>query len=734
LANGTFDGGISMPWSASFTAPAEGDTSVVGGALCLDVRNKGKNRWDAQLRHRQMVIQKGHRYRVQFRAWSDQPTRARPKLGMAGPPYAEYWADTIELGPDPKRFSAELVMQHADDPTAELAFHAGAELALAKEPYRICIDDVLLEDPSFVRSATAESAAVPKILVNQLGYLPQLAKLATLRSDAATPLGWQLLDGAGSAVASGQTTPRGEDPDSGDRVHAIDFSSFQGTGDGFRLRVGNDQSHPFSIRADLYAHLRYDALAFFYHQRSGVEIRMPFAREPRFTRPRAHASDHSVPCGPEAGCSYTLDVAGGWYDAGDHGKYVVNGGITVWTLLNLYERAALSGVGLAALGDRSMTIPEAGNHVPDLLDEARFELDFLMKMQVPEGQPLAGMVHHKVHDVHWTELGTAPHEDRMQRVLYPPSTAATLNVAAVAAQASRIYKTIDAGYSQRCLVAATRAWRAAVAHPNVIASNHVEGGGAYDDKDVRDELYWAAAELFVTTKDAAYLPTLKSSPFWLRVGTTLPGTAADAGQHTTLTWQNVDAAGNISLALSPTALPEEERARVRASLLHAADNLLEVRARQGYHLPFASGPDKSYPWGSNSFVLDNALALALAYDFTQDTKYRDGVVSAMDYVLGENPLDQSYVTGYGARPLRHPHHRFFASQAVPGRPDPPPGFVSGGPNTGVQDPIARAAGLKGLPPEKCFIDNIESYSTNEVAINWNAPLAWIVAFLDEQAR
>jgi endoglucanase len=133
-------------------------------------------------------------------------------------------------------------------------------------------------------------------------------------------------------------------------------------------------------------------------------------------------------------------------------------------------------------------------------------------------------------------------------------------------------------------------------------------------------------------------------------------------------------------------------------------------------------------------VLNNAIVLALANDFTGDVKYRDGAISALDYVLGRNPLDQSYVTGYGARPMLHPHHRFFAHQIRDDRPDPPPGFVSGGPNSSLQDPYARGAGLAGSPPQKCFLDHIESFSTNEVAINWNAPLAWLTAWADEQAR
>ena len=733
LANSTFDGGISLPWTASFTVPAEGETTVTGDALCLDVRNIGANRWDAQIRHREMVIQKGHAYRIRFRAWSDKPTRVRPKVGMAGPPYAEYWADTIELDPTPRQFSAEFAMAQADDPTAELAFHAGAELAHSG-PFRMCIDDVVLEDPEFTRAAAVERLPVARLVVNQIGYLPRAEKLAVVRSQASAPESWELIDASAAVVAKGSTVVHGADAASGEHVHVIDFSKASAEGEGYRLRVGALQSHPFAIRADLYAKLRRDALAFFYHQRSGVEIRMPFAVQPRWARPAGHKSDRAVPCAPSAGCNYELDGSGGWYDAGDHGKYVVNAGISVWTLLDLYERSAVAGTA-AALGDRSLAIPEAGNGVSDLLDEVRFELEWMLRMQVPEGKPLAGMAHHKLHGNKWTEIGTAPHEDKVPRFLYRPSTAATLNLAAVAAQASRIYRSVDPAFSQRCLKAAQRAWKAAQTNPSMLAQEkQEEGGGPYGDSDVRDEFYWAAAELLVTTGAPEYQQFVQRSPLHGKVGASLAVSGPEAGQHTALTWQSVAAAGVISLALATDPRLSAQRSSARAEITRAADELLALRAREGFRLPFAAGPDGSYPWGSNSFVLNNALVLALAHDFTRAPKYLGGVVSAMDYVLGRNPLDQSYVTGYGLRPLQNPHHRFFARQASSKRPEPPPGLVSGGPNSALQDPYARGAGLVGQPPQKCFLDHIESWSTNEVTINWNAPLAWVTAYLDDQAK
>src|SRR6185436_19009227 len=108
------------------------------------------------------------------------------------------------------------------------------------------------------------------------------------------------------------------------------------------------------------------------------------------------------------GCDYRLDVSGGWYDAGDQGKYVVNGGISVWTLMDEYERAKFLGTSLADFGNGKMNIPENGNGVPDLLDEARWEMEFLLKMQVPAGQPHAGMAHHKMHDANWTGIPQRP--------------------------------------------------------------------------------------------------------------------------------------------------------------------------------------------------------------------------------------------------------------------------------------------------------------------------------------
>jgi endoglucanase len=741
LNNTTFDGGKYIPWTTSFTAPGNGNGFIKDGQFCVGVTNKGVNPWDAQTRHREMVIQKGHVYSISYMAHSTKPVQVKAKVGMSGPPYKEYWADTVDLTTHPQTFIGTFTMEENDDATAELAFHfGGSNAGETAAPYTVCFDDVHLDDPKFVRGKKTEEVPIPNVLVNQTGYLPDLPKLATVKSASKTPLAWELHKHGGGVVAKGESKPIGHDAASGDDVHIVDFSSFKTPGKGYVLKVGGDSSHPFDIAPDVYKKLKYDALAYFYHNRSGIEIAMPFAGEKQWTRAAGHVADKAsadkpntgdkaVPCLQGSGCEYKLDVTGGWYDAGDHGKYVVNGGISAWTMMNQYERAAALGTA-GDFADGKMNIPERKNKIPDILDEARWEMDFMLRMQVPDGQPKAGMVHHKVHDKEWTALGTRPDEDMQARFLWPPSTAATLNLAATGAQCARIWEKLDKKFSARCLAAAEKAWGAAQANPAVFAGSAAIGGGPYDDTHLSDEFYWAAAELYVTTKKDVYKTFIQKSPHFKKVMQVVPG---GDDLPTPMTWDHVEALGTITLAMVPNGLPANDVADCKAAIKAAADDYLALIDQQGYRLPFKPGK-KGYPWGSNSFVLNNALVMALAGDFSGDPKYLAGVAEGMNYVLGRNPMDQSYVTGYGERPLEHPHHRFWAHQANAKFPPPPPGAVSGGPNSGTQDPYVQAAGLPGCAPEKCFVDNIEAWSANEIAINWNTPLAWVAAYLDEKAE
>ncbi|MEG3083027.1 glycoside hydrolase family 9 protein [Sphingomonas sp. PB2P12] len=571
--------------------------------------------------------------------------------------------------------------------------------------------------------------AAAVINLNQLGFRSDDPKRAIVADVATRPLDWVVVDDAGRTVLTGRTSVGGNDMVSGDHVHLATFSALTRAGT-YRLRVDGADSGRFRIGRTVYAPLALNALNFFYQQRAGTPIEARWAGA-RWARAAGHphevagcfsGADEKGNVWP--GCPYTLDVTGGWYDAGDQGKYVVNAGIAVWTLQNLYETR----LARRLFADGQARLPEAGNGHDDLLDEARWEVEWMLRMQVPAGSRLAlpigpqdrsgkltltavdagGMAHHKVADAHWTALPTAPADDKEPRLLYPPSTAATLNLAAVAAQAARLWKPIDPAFAARCLAAAQAAWTAAQRNPAIFAAQGFTGSGGYGDETLDDERAWAAAELFATTGDVAYRASLPT------------GATGEPG------WPSVAPLGTITLATA-SGVPAAIRDSARTAIVTAADGFLAEIARSGYRIPYAS---QTYSWGSNSTVLNRAMLLGLAQRFTGDARYRAGVVDAADYILGRNPLGQSYVSGTGWKPLTNPHHRFWAHQLSSAYPPPPPGAVSGGPNnSAMADPVAMK--LKGhCAPQRCWADDINAYALNEVAINWNAPLVWVAAYLD----
>ncbi len=575
---------------------------------------------------------------------------------------------------------------------------------------------VLAVVASLTLTGGPSAAADVAVRVNQHAYQWNGPKHATVVTDSTAPLSWQLTTSAGKVVAQGKTTVYGLDEFSGDHVHLVDFSRVTRTGERYRLVVAGVASFPFDIAKRPYKSLREDAFAYFYHNRSGIEIDAAYVGA-QYARPAGHVGvapnqgDTNVPCYPGS-CDYSLDVRGGWYDAGDHGKYVVNGGISAWQLLDAYERAVtVSGGGRAEIADGTLRIPEAGNGVSDVLDEARWEVEFLLRMQVPAGQALAGMAHHKMHDDAWTGIPMRPDLDPRPRYLQLPSTAATLNLAAVAARCARLWKKIDGAFASKCRTAAETAWAAAVAHPAMYAQDLGTGGGGYGDGDVTDEFSWAAAELFTTTGRATYKAYLEPSDL-------------SAGFY----WGSVAALGDLTLARFPNQLSRSEWRDVRDRVVAGADALVADMHSQGYANPYLPR-DGHYAWGSASATPNSAFIIASAFDLTGKQKYRDAALESMDYLFGRNALNQSYVSGYGEQASHNMHHRFWANQANAAYPNPPAGALAGGPNSRLEDPKAQEL-LQGCKPAKCYVDHIDSYSTNEVTINWNAPLAWMALFAD----
>jgi endoglucanase len=456
--------------------------------------------------------------------------------------------------------------------------------------------------------------------------------------------------------------------------------------------------------------------------------------------PCQNTTDSTVHYGEPWTCDYRLDVAGGWYDAGDQGKYVVNGGISVAQLMQEYERSLHArSADHGRLGDGTLRVPETGNHVPDILDEARWELAWMMRMQVPSGSApqlvdgqlvdLSGMVHHKVADADWTGLPLDPASDPQVRELHRPSTAATLNLAAAAAQGARLFARYDRAFAHRLLSAARRAYNAAKAHPTIYAPNDgandpSPGSGPYNDSDVTDEFYWAATELYLTTGERAYRHDVLASPL----------NTADVFTPGGFDWGHVAPLARLDLATVPNSLPG--RAAVRRSVLDAAQAYLDDQAAQPFGQAYAP-PDGNYAWGSNSQILNNMQVIGTAFDISGRARFRDGALRGMDYLLGRNALNQSYVTGYGDKFSQNQHSRMYSHELNPALPHPPTGTVAGGPNSttaSTGDPVSTPLFKNGCAAQFCYIDDIGSWSTNEITINWNAPLSWVASFLADVSR
>jgi len=700
------------------------------------------------------------------------------------------------------------------------------------------------------------------------------------------------------------------------------------------------RSKNFSITAKPFENLKKDALYSFYHQRSGIAIDPLFNKVSFGTDQivRKHGAGHAP---DRAGCwanaaskidlhgndwgsatssciGYIEDFSGGWYDAADHGKYIVNGGIALWTLQNMIERLQTKNTLNTAFPAGQLSLPPTLNDkkntqlvVSDLLAEARVEMEWMLKMQIPSDNafkmkvPLgyqdrklaattelngiyqvdlkgaskglndngavsfgggylprlrmklnlteidvSGMVFHAIHDRNWTNIPLDPSKDTQERVLMYPTSAATLNFAAVAAQCSRIWKDIDADFATKCFNAATKAWdkakllrtgikvgenvyegaksdifryeysnqpwNATDTVPNKVDPNirdfgpnntvlvngfalnpMFNGGGAYGDLRLGDEFYWAGAELYLATvargsPEISYHTYGKSQG--VLAGNDIYGLYSGCAQKVEpiqcynwingFDWQNTTALGTLSLLTYNNGSLASTNAKT--NLFTFADTLAGQAEKQGYTFAKAvfNAADRNthYEWGSNGGVLNRAIILGTAADLQTDpvkkSKYLAAIVNSMGYLLGRNAQEKSYISGYGNNPMSNPHHRWFAKHAHVAYPLIPAGFIAGGPNTrdipalranapryetqaavsnaiaagdleatlgGISDKSQRyfdsdivancvkedEPSLPAYKPQKCYGDHYRSFATNEIAVNWQAPLVWVAQFLSE---
>jgi len=735
LQRTNFNEGINLPWHVWEEEKGSTSSTVKNGEYSVALHSPGTNTWDIALRHNEISIKKGHKYNVKFSLKSLGDCKVYARIGEAIDPYNDAWNNNYSAfdvkGMEILEVTDSFVAEK-DFPNAEFAFWIGGSNA-GKNFREIDFISMSLDDPQFVPTPASIQTKYD-IRVNQLGYYTNAEKKAILncKNSSIDTYDCVVIDKKGKVVHKCCVTPYGKDLSSGDVLNIIDFSDFKTSGTGYTICCGDSKSLPFDIGSDIYASMKYDALKYFYHSRSGTEITLPYCVESKWARSadslddKAKLKEDNVYKGPPY-----INATGGWF-SDDHGKHMVNGGLALWLLQNQYEFDFKKHED-ARFGDGKLNIPESGNNFSDLLDEARWQMEWMLKMQIPEGYDRAGMAAHKVSD-EW--INSIP--KRLERFYYPPSTAATLNLAACGAQAARLWKDIDTAFSDKCLAAAETAWNAALESPAVfVTSSSDPESEIYKDNYVEDEFYWAGCELYLTTKNSKYLEKIQSSECFCKMPINLKG--KNEGIVGAFDWSTTSALGTLSLAL----VGDLEFPQAIESILNTANIFSEIGMKEGYRVTLATttfftefkGHEQvvvdGYPEFSNQIILNNAIILAYAWEFNYDSKYLAVARDTLDYLCGRNPNNKCYVTGYGINPVKSPYQKFDTYAFEPTFPNVQKGFVVSGPCHTDLDPWFYGGGApKSIPALKDYYDDINSRLTNRVSASLNAALAWMTEFSD----
>jgi len=556
-----------------------------------------------------------------------------------------------------------------------------------------------------------------RVHVDQVGYLPSASKRAVVAAEAERFAVRER--GDGTVAVAGDLSASIDDPDAGETVRRADFSALSEPGE-YRVAVGHGEtadgglrettgeSVPFRIGADAYEETLADTVRLYTLKRSNTAIDDPVTGldvSPGHTQD-AEARMYFGDAFREEGA--VLDVAGGWYDAGDYGKYVPPAAVTVGQMLLAYERypdafeAGQCDLPVDRSGtERSAERGERESELPDLLVEAKFELEWLERMQREDGA-----VYHKVAAREWPAIDEAPTDDDRDRQVYGLSTFGTAQYAAAMAMAARVYADGAPAFAERALENAREAHAYLEDNPDPefrFDAGQDDGSGPYRKDTDREERFWATAELLKTTGDTRYADALEVRFVDLFDATVRAPVWADTlslGQWAYLTADAADGA---------------RADRLESAFLDYADDLVATIEADGYRCGLAT---EDYHWASTKLALSKGGMLLLANAIDPDDRYVTGALDQLHYALGRTPTGYSYVTGQGTHPPRNPHDRL-----VEGTGTEIPGMVVSGANrNGDDEALAAFISETDAPPAKCYVDATESYSANEWAIDYTAPI------------
>lgn len=526
-----------------------------------------------------------------------------------------------------------------------------------------------------------------KIFVNQCGYQPDMIKRVTFHAEE--PVEYSVVRCDGGCVLEGKAEKKISNESAKEINYIGDFSEVKEPGRYYIIAKGLGESDIFEISKNAYEDVFQKAMHFFYLQRCGCDIESKAAGD--FAHKACHTTDAVV-----YGSTQKKEVRGGWHDAGDYGRYVGPGAMAVAQLLLAYEENE----NFVRQYDNML---ENKSSMSAYLEELKYELDWMMKMQREDGA-----LYHKATCYNFCGF-IMPDEEKEELVLSPVSVTATADFAAVTAMAVRFYKEYDAAYAKKLEEVSKKAYQA-------LKTMNIPGGfknpkeivtGEYADECDKDERYWAAAELYKAFGDEEYrkdFEQLASEKIYHGYG-----------------WVEMGSYGNIAYLTTDYPTSEELKDKIKKSMLELADIKLKIVEEDGYATALLPN---EYTWGSNLDTANNGIHLYDAYKLTGEEKYLIAATEQIHYLLGRNPMGLCYLTGCGTEAIKRPHHRpsGFLGKAMEG-------MLSGGPCNWLADETVKQIFTKDTPSAKSLADMTGSYSTNEVTIYWNSAFIQLLAYV-----
>jgi endoglucanase len=555
------------------------------------------------------------------------------------------------------------------------------------------------------------------IHLNQIGFYPTAQKLAVVVYPL-TAKKYQIINAKGSVALAGVISGIIINKYSKKPQAIIDFTNLKLKGEYYVLLENGTKSPKFLIGNNIHDEVAKASIKGYYYQRCSKELTPQYAG--KWARPLGHADDsvyiHASAASAHRKEGTIISSTKGWYDAGDYNKYIINSGISTATLMSLHEDYTAYSQSL------KVNIPEEGNSIPDLLDEVKWNLDWMLTMQDPHD----GGVYHKLTNENFDGMNLMPHRANKKRYVIYKNTTAALDFAATMAQAYRVYKPYNKvlnGFADTCLARAKYAWEWAIKNPNILYNQNEHNKiykpaintGAYGDHSCKDEWIWAAAELWATTNDEKYISTVDLFP---------------DKKYRIAFWNDVRILAYYTLVRMEKNLKLNAKigtlqiAEMKNNITQYADSYLKELNNQAFHT--IMGKDSTdWSWGSTAVAANQGILMLYAYRINStNSKYLNAALDNLDLLMGRNATGYNFLTGFGQKKVMNIHHRPSESDGVV---DPVPGLLSGGPNPKMQD---KCEGYPSTYADECFLDHSCSYASNEICLNWNAPLVYLAGAIE----